>query len=109
MALPEPAEYVDARTEAAALCRQLGLDVANEHWDTAGIGDFIRLAYAGGSKACESRLASPDTADSIYLAITSPGALVEREYANENPTTWTVRAVQQAVAYGVPAEGAQKR
>lgn len=98
----EPAEYVDARTEARNLCRNLGLDVENEHWDKAGIGDFIRLAYAQGYVACETRLASPDIADVIAQALDDPGSVLERTNTSESVPRWSVRAVQQAIAYGVP-------
>lgn len=98
----EPAEYVDARTEARNLCRNLGLDVENEHWDKASIGDFVRLAYAQGYVACETRLASADVADVIAQAIDDPGSVLERTNTSESVPRWSVRAVQQVVAYGMP-------
>lgn len=98
---PEPEEYVDARTEARQLCRNLGLDVDNEHWDGAGVGDFIRLAYAEGWKACESRITSPDVGDAIALALRTPTVILGGESGLGMPTL-VVRAVQRAVAYGVP-------
>lgn len=101
--VPETQEYVDARTEAATLCRNLGLDVTNEHWDAASVGDFVRLAYAQGWKACESRLAAPDTADAIAHALNDPASIVERNPADTEHRL-TVRAVQQAVAYGIPVQ-----
>lgn len=88
---------LDART----MCRNLGLDVDNEHWETAGVDDFIRLAYAEGWKACEFRLASPNMADDIAQAIGDPGSILARE-TDESIPHWSVRAVQHAVAYGVP-------
>lgn len=97
----EPAEYVDARTEARNLCRNLGLDVENEHWSKAEIGDFIRLAYAQGWVGCETRLASPDMADDIAQAISDPGSILQRT-SSESVPRWTVRAVQQVVAHGLP-------
>jgi len=99
----EPADYVDARTEARALCRTLGMDVENERWDQAGIGDFIRLAYAQGWIANELRLASIDTSDAIDKAINTPGSVVE-QLPGESLNRWTIRAVKQAVAYGVSKE-----
>jgi hypothetical protein len=101
-AQPETPLYVDGRTEAAATCRALGLDVTNEHWDTAGIADFIRLAYAQGWSACERRLDAPDMADGIYQAIHDPESILPRQNVSETVARWTVRAVQQVVAYGVP-------
>lgn len=100
----EPAEYVDARTEARNLCRNLGLDVENEHWDKASIGDFVRLAYAQGYVACETRLASPDIADVIAQALDDPGSVLERTSTSESVPRWSVRAVQQVVAYGMPRD-----
>lgn len=104
IALSEAAGYIPDRTEARALCRQLGLDVDNEHWDQAGIADFIRLAFDAGTKANQSRLASPDMADAIYTALKTPAAVLPREPSHEDIEHWTVRAIQQAVAYGVPKE-----
>lgn len=101
VAVPEPEEYVDARTEARQLCRNLGLDVDNEHWDGASVGDFIRLAYAQGWKACESRIISPDVGDAIALALRTPTAILGGDSGLGMPTM-VVRAVQRAVAYGVP-------
>lgn len=100
----EPAEYVDARTEARNLCRNLGLDVENEHWDKAGIGDFIRLAYAQGWVACETRLAASDMADDIAQALSDPGSVLERINVSESVPRWSVRAVQQVVAHGMPRD-----
>lgn len=100
---PETPAYVDARTEARTLCRNLGMDVDNEHWDGAEIGDFIRLAYAQGWQACESRLASPDMADAIAQALNTPASILERK-AGEPDLAWTVRTVQLVVAHGVPKD-----
>lgn len=99
--------YVDARSEALALCRNLGLPVDNEHWEQAGIGDFIRLAYAQGWIANELRLASIDSSDAIDKAINTPGSIVE-QLPGESLNRWTVRAVKQAVAYGVSKEACRK-
>jgi len=101
---PEPQEYVDARIEARDLCRNLGLDVGNEHWDQASIGDFIRLAYAQGFIACEKRLSSPDTADAIALAIEHPERIcTDPGYiTGTSALCWQVIAVQHAAVYGVP-------
>jgi hypothetical protein len=98
----ETPEYAEARTEAAAICRGLGLDVTNERWDTAAVADFIRLAYAQGWAACEARLAAPDMADLIFQAIHNPETILARSNVCEPVTRWTVRAVQQVVAYGAP-------
>lgn len=96
---PEKPEYVDARIEARDLCRNLGLDVNNEHWDGASVADFIRLAYAQGWKACESRIHSRDTADAIAVAIQTPGEIV----THDGPAlSHQVAAVQTAVVHGVP-------
>lgn len=100
---PPTQAYVDARTEARALCRTLGMDVENERWDQADIGDFIRLAFAQGWIANELRLASIDSSDAIDKAINTPGSVVE-QLPGESLNRWTVRAVKQAVAYGVPKE-----
>lgn len=104
IALTEQAGYISDRTEARALCRQLGMDVDNEHWDQAAIADFIRLAFDAGTRANQSRLASPDMADAIYTALKSPAAVLPRELSHEDIDHWTVRAIQQAVAYGVPQD-----
>lgn len=98
---PETPEYVDARLEARDLCRNLGLDVDNEHWDGATVGDFIRLAYAQGWKACESRIISPDVGDAVALALRKPTEILGGDSGLPGPTL-VVRAVQRAVAYGVP-------
>lgn len=98
---PDLVEHVEPCLEARTVCRNLGLDVDNEHWDKADVGDFIRLAYAGGYKACEARLASRDVADGIARAMDLPESILERD-ANESDARWKVRAVQQVVAYGVP-------
>lgn len=100
--VPETQEYIDARTEARTLCRNLGLDVDNEHWDGSSVSDFIRLAYAQGYVACESRIGSPDMADAIALAIESPELVIEPLFLGQKPQAHVVRAVQQAVTYGVP-------
>lgn len=102
--LPETPEYIDARTEARALCRNLGLDVDNEHWDGASVSDFIRLAYAQGWKACETRINSPDIADAIMMAIQNPGAIVDQPgyLGGTGEIRWQVQAVQRAVVHGVP-------
>lgn len=98
---PETQEYVDARTEARRLCRNLGLDVSNEHWDGAEVGDFVRLAYAGGFKACESRIGSPDMADALAVAIGTPAAIVDRD-THAGMVAHIVKAVQRVLVYGVP-------
>jgi hypothetical protein len=100
--VPEPVEYVDARTEARNLCRNLGLDVDNQHWDSASVGDFIRYAYAQGWKACESRLSSPDIAEAIAVAIEHPDTVVDPLFSNESVVAHKVRAVQRAAVHGVP-------
>lgn len=107
--LPETAEYVDARQEARDLCRNLGLDVDNPHWDQAAVGDFLRLAYAEGWKACESRINSPDMADALAVAVSTPGAVVERTPKHQCMTGHIVKAVQRVVVYGVPKDTADKR
>ena len=99
--MPETQEYVDARVEARDLCRNLGLDVANEHWDGASVADFVRLAYAQGWKACESRIYGPDIADAIAVAIKTPGEIVTE--GGGGALSWQVAAVQRAVVYGVPS------
>lgn len=103
---PEPPEYTAARTEARTLCRNLGLDVDNEHWDTAEVGDFLRLAYAGGFQACESRINSPDMSDAIALAVEEPGKVLERVPAHRSVVGHVVAAVQRVVVYGVPKDKA---
>jgi hypothetical protein len=103
-AAAETQEYADARVEARDLCRNLGLDVDNEHWDKAAVADFIRLAYAQGYVACEKRLASPDVADAIALAIEHPERIcTDPGYiTGTSALRWQVIAVQQAAVYGVP-------
>lgn len=97
--VPETPEYVDARVEARDLCVNLGLDVGNAHWDGASVADFLRLAYAQGWKACESRINGPDVADAIATAIKTPGAIV----THDGPAlSHQVAAVQRAVVHGVP-------
>lgn len=103
---PETPEYVDARVEARDLCVNLGLDVRNAHWDGASVADFLRLAYAQGWKACEARIASPDMADAIALAIASPELVIDPLFLGQKPEAHVVRAVQQAVTYGVPKDRA---
>jgi len=98
--VPDTPEYIDARDEARQLCRNLGFDVDNEHWDGAGVSDFVRLAYAQGWKACESRITSIDTADAIATAIHKPAAFIDQQ--NRGAVTHVVHAIQRAVAYGVP-------
>lgn len=100
----ETQEYVDARTEARELCRNLGLDVENMHWEVASVSDFIRLAYAQGFIACEKKLSSPDTADAIALAIEHPERIcTDPGYiTGTSALRWQVIAVQQAAVYGVP-------
>jgi hypothetical protein len=100
----EPAEYVDARTEARTLCRDLGLDVTNQHWDTATVGDFLRLAYAGGWKGCEARINSPDVSDAIALAVEHPERVVDRVPAHWSVVGHVVAAVQRVVVYGAPKD-----
>lgn len=100
--VPETPEYIDARAEARDLCMNLGLDVRNAHWDGASVADFLRLAYAQGYVACERRLGSPDMADAIALAIESPELVIDPLFLGQKPEAHVVRAVQQAVTYGVP-------
>lgn len=96
---PETPEYVDARAEARGLCRNLGIDVDNEQYDQAAVADFLRLAYAEGWKACESRIYGPDAADAIATAIKTPGVIV----THDGPAlSHQVAAVQRAVVHGVP-------
>jgi hypothetical protein len=101
---PETPEYISAREEAADIARRLGLDISNEHWDQASIGDFLRLCYAQGWKACERKVMSPDTADAIAFAIERPEKIVtEPGYiSGTGRLRWQVQAVQRAAVYGVP-------
>jgi hypothetical protein len=101
----EPQEYIDARTEARRLCSNLGLDVTNQHWDTAGIGDFVRLAYAGGFQACEFRIGSADMADALAVAVGTPAAVVDRD-TRAGMVAHIVCAVQRVLVYGVPTDKA---
>lgn len=106
---PETPEYVSARVEAVEVAQGLGLDISNEHWDQASIGDFLRLCYAQGWKACERRLMSPDTADAIAVAVDHPEKVIGTAPSYIGPSAskvgWQVRAVQQAAVYGVPKAG----
>lgn len=101
---PETPAYIDARQEARDLCRNLGIDVDNPHWDGAAVGDFLRLAYAEGWKACESRINSPDMADALAVAVSTPGAVVERTPKHQGLVAHVVAAVQRVVVYGVPRD-----
>jgi len=97
----DPRPYGDALTEAFDQCVKLGLDPdPRPEYDAA---DLIRYAYSQGWLACESRLAAPNTADAIDLAITTPAAVVEQN-VGESGHRWTIRAIQHAVAYGVTSE-----
>lgn len=100
---PETPAYVDARTEAAATCRALGLDITNVHWDTASIADYVRLAYGQGFRACVSKVESPDTADAIAVAIEKPREIIDAPGgAFRTELVHQVAAVQRAAIYGVP-------
>ncbi|MEV6413880.1 hypothetical protein [Kribbella sp. NPDC051718] len=104
-AYPETPEYVDARTEAAATCRNLGLDITNVHWDTASIADYVRLAYAQGFRACVAKVESPDTADAIAVAIETPEIVISAPGGAFRTTlVHQVASVQRAAIYGVPKE-----
>lgn len=98
---PRPPTHGRAWHELHDMCHKLGVDLDHEHIEALTVQDFMRLAYAGGFKACESRLASRDVADGIAQAIDDPGSIVERDGSEPVPR-WSVRAVQQVVAYGVP-------
>lgn len=67
------------------------------------IAEAIDRAYKAGWTASESRLASPDVADGIAQALRDPASIVARFENGEPVECWTVRAVQQVVAYGVTA------
>lgn len=97
-------QYAGSRDEARAVAEHLGLDVTDAHWEVASIGDFLRLAYAGGWKAHEHQMLSPNRADDIALAIKEPKKiLAEANYTGGTTNlNWQVRAVQQAAVYGAP-------
>lgn len=100
---PEAPAYVDARTEAAATCRNLGLDITNVHWDTVSIADYVRLAYAQGFAACVNKVESPDIADAIAVAIEKPREIIDAPGgAFRTELVHQVAAVQRAAIYGVP-------
>lgn len=88
--------YVDAVTESGRVCEGLGL----EPLAPMDAADMTRFVFAGGWQACEKRLAAPDMADAISTALQTPAAVVEQQ-AGESVHHWQVRAVQQAVAYGL--------
>lgn len=99
-----PLAYTDAMQEARQMCRNLGLDIgAGSEASLYDLGSLIRYVYAQGWLACETRLASPNMADAIDLAITTPAAIVEQN-AGESIHRWTIRAIQQAVAHDTRAE-----
>lgn len=99
---PRPPTHGRAWHELHDMCHKLGVDLDHEHIEALTVQDFMRLAYAGGFKACEGRLASPDVADGIAQALDNPGSIVERAWPDEPVARWSVRAVQKVVAYGVP-------
>jgi hypothetical protein len=99
---PEPQEYVDARTELLDMANLLGFDVSNEHWQSAGVRDFLLLAYAQGWSACAAKVESPDTADAIAFAIEHPARVVDKTHLSEGLVHHVTRAVQRVVLYGVP-------
>lgn len=90
-----------AYEEAHDTCIKLGVDLDMQHAETLSVADFVRLAYAEGWRACESRLASRDVADGIAQALELPESILERK-CGESDHGWKVRAVQQVVSYGVP-------
>lgn len=97
----DPRPYSDAVYEAFDQCVKLGLDVdPKADYD---VSDLIRYVYAQGWLACETRLASPNMADQIDLAITTPAAVVDRR-PGESDHGWTIHAIQQTVAFGVKSE-----
>lgn len=93
--------YEDGRAEAHTACRRMGLLFGRPVDDhVMSIGDMVRTAYVGGWEACESRLASPDLADAIAQALTTPATVLERG-PGESDQQHQVRAIQQVVAYGL--------
>jgi hypothetical protein len=78
-----------------------GLDLPRDV--SRDLADAVRYVYAQGWLACEARLASPNMADAIDLAITTPAAVVERR-PGQSDHGWTIHAVQQTVAHGVKSE-----
>lgn len=102
VAVPEPVpSYEDARAEAHTASRRLGLLFGRPVEDRdLSVGDMVTKAYVGGWEACESRMAAPDMADAIAQAIELPASVLERR-PGESDRQFTVRAVQQVVAYGL--------
>lgn len=93
--------YADARADAMAAARAVGVDLDDQYSASLSVADLVTLAYATGSKAGEVRLAAPDIAAAIAGAIATPGGILERE-SGESESRHVVRAVQQVIAYGVP-------
>lgn len=100
---PEPARYVDARAEALDVLARLGAEPPLDQV-YPNVADLVRQAYALGWAACEKRLASPDTADAIAVAIETPQRIcADPGYiTGTSALRWQVTAVQQAAVYGVP-------
>ncbi|WBQ03002.1 hypothetical protein [Kribbella sp. CA-293567] len=82
----------DALTEAMDVLRRLGLEPRGP----LEIGDLVRFVYAQGWQACESVLASADTADAIDDALNHPSHVTDKT-SDDSINTWTVRALQQTV------------
>lgn len=94
------AGYADAVDESLVVVEGLGLEVAGP----MDAGDLVRFVYAQGWQAAEKRMAAPDKADDIDQALRDPAAVLEQR-PGESMHGWQVRAVQAAVAYGVPNKG----
>lgn len=101
----DPRRYEDAVREVLDQVTKLGLDSDLDlpRDVTRDLADAVRYVYAQGWLACESRLAAPNMADAIDLALTTPAAIVE-QLSGESLHRWTIRAVQNIVAHGATSE-----